>query len=64
MMDPKLFDFAATLKFETQENNESGGAYLVNDGTKDHWLPKRFTENNGDGTFTIPIWMAEEKGII
>ena len=58
MTDPKLFDFAAELKHETDN------AFLVNDGTKDHWLPKKFTENNGDGTFTLPLWMAEEKGIV
>jgi hypothetical protein len=57
MISPKLFDFAAELKHETEK------AFLVNDGTADHWLPKHFTENNGDGTFTIPEWMAVEKGI-
>jgi hypothetical protein len=36
----------------------------VNDGDKDYWLPKKLTENNGEGTFTIPAWLAVEKGII
>jgi hypothetical protein len=58
MADPKLFDFAATLKHETD------AAFLVNDGDKDYWLPKKLTEDNGDGTFTIPEWMAIEKGIV
>jgi hypothetical protein len=58
MTDPKLFDFAATLKHETES------AYLVNDGDKDYWLPKKLTEDNGDGTFTIPEWLAVEKGIV
>ena len=58
MSDPKLFDFAATLKHETDN------AYLVNDGDKDYWLPKKLTEDNGDGTFTIPEWLAVEKGIV
>ena len=39
-------------------------AVLVNDGDKDYWLPKSLTENNGDGTFTIPEWLAIEKGIV
>ena len=52
-----LFDFAADLKHETDR------AYLVNDGKKDHWLPKQFTENNGDRTFTIPEWLAIEGGL-
>lgn len=55
--DVKLFDFAAELKHETDK------AFLVNDGDDDYWLPKQFTENNGDGTFTIPEWLAIEKGI-
>jgi len=54
----KLFDFAAELKHETD------AAYLVTDGSEDYWLPKSMTEDNGDGTFTIPEWMAIEKGIV
>jgi hypothetical protein len=58
MTDAKLFDFAATLKHET------ANAFLVNAGEKDCWLPKKLTENNGDGTFTLPEWLAIEKGIV
>ena len=58
MSDPKLFDFAGTLKHETDN------AFLVNDGDKDYWLPKKLTEDNGDGTFTLPEWLAIEKGIV
>ena len=64
MTDPKLFDFAGTLKHETKEGNPDEGAYLINDGEKDFWLPKKLTEDNGDGTFTIPEWLAVEKGIV
>ena len=59
MTDPKLFDFAATLK-----KHETESALLVTDGIKDYWLPKRLTEDNGDGTFAIPEWLAVEKGIV
>jgi hypothetical protein len=58
MSDAKLFDFAATLKHETD------GAFLVNDGDNDFCLPKKLTEDNGDGTFTLPEWLAVEKGIV
>ena len=58
MPDAKLFDFAAEKKHETEN------AFLVNDGTKDVWLPKTFTEDNGDGTFTIPEWLAIEKELV
>lgn len=54
----KLYDFAAELKHETD------GAFLVTDGDKDYWLPKSLTENNGDGTFTLPEWLAVKKGIL
>lgn len=55
--EAQLFDFSGTLKRETD------AALLVNDGTRDVWLPKKLTEDNGDGTFTIPEWLAIEKGI-
>lgn len=55
--EAKLFDFSGTLKRET------ASALLVNDGTRDVWLPKSLTEDNGDGTFTVPEWLAIEKGI-
>lgn len=58
MNDQKLFDFAGVLKYETEL------AFLVNDGDKDYWLPKAKTEDNGDGTFTLPEWLAIEKGIV
>ena len=58
MTDSKLYDFEAELKHET------ANAYLVNDGDNDYWLPKKLTENNGDGTFTIPEWLSVDKGIV
>lgn len=58
MSDPKLFDFAAELRHETEK------AFLVHDGEKEFWLPKAMTEMNGDGTFTLPEWLAIEKGIV
>lgn len=54
----ELFDFAAVLKHETDS------AFLVSDGFQDVWLPKSQTEDNGDGTFTVPQWLAEEKGLV
>lgn len=57
MPDLRLFDFSAELKHETER------AFLVTDGVDDYWLPKAMTENNGDGTFTLPEWLAIEKGI-
>jgi len=28
------------------------------------WLPKSQIEDNGDGTFTMPEWLAKDKGLI
>lgn len=54
----KLFDFTAEIKGETK------AAYRLYDGSKTEWFPKSQIENNNDGTFTIPVWLAKEKGLI
>jgi hypothetical protein len=53
-----LVDIAGELRHETER------AYLVFDGSKEVWLPKSQVENNGDGTFAMPEWLAFEKGLI
>jgi hypothetical protein len=55
---PKLVDIAAELRGETDR------AYRLYDGIKTEWLPKSQVEDNGDGTFTMPEWLAKEKGFI
>lgn len=57
-MKSDLIDSACELKHETAK------AYLVNDGAKDVWLPKSQVEHNDDNTFTMPEWLAKEKGLI
>jgi hypothetical protein len=65
----RLIDIAAELRHETD------GAYLLFDGrTQKHkdgrvqdisvWVPKSQVEKNEDGTFTMPEWLALEKGFI
>lgn len=56
--DSKLTDIAAQLRYETAR------AYLVFDGSQEQWLPKSQCEMNVDGTFTLPEWLAKEKGLI
>lgn len=53
-----LIDIAADLKYETPK------AYLVTDGTTEVWLAKSLVERNDDGTFTMPEWVAKDKGLI
>lgn len=58
MMAERLFDLAAEIR------GESDKAIRLFDGTKTEWVPKSQVEDNGDGTFTMPEWLAQEKGFI
>lgn len=54
----ELFDVAAEI------TAESAKAWQLFDGAKKEWVPKSQVENNGDGTFTMPVWLAREKGFV
>jgi hypothetical protein len=54
----RLCDISAEIRVETAR------AWMVTDGTQEVWLPKSQAEHNGDGTFTLPEWLAMEKGLI
>jgi hypothetical protein len=58
MSDPKLIDIAAEVKGETDK------AFRLFDGAKTEWVPKSQVEQNDDGTFTMPEWLAMDKGFI
>lgn len=55
---PELADIEAELQIET------ANAYRLYDGKTTVWVPKRMVEDNGDGTFTMPLWLATEKGLV
>jgi hypothetical protein len=59
-MDKKhdIIEIAADLRHETEK------AFLLHDGTKEAWVPKAQVENNNDGTFSMPEWLAMDKGFI
>lgn len=57
-MSERLTDIAAEIKGETDK------AYRLFDGVKTEWVPKSQVEDNNDGTFTMPEWLAQEKGFI
>ena len=57
-MAERLTDIAAQIKGETDK------AFRLFDGAKTEWVPKSQVENNNDGTFTMPEWLAQEKGFI
>lgn len=43
--------------FQGNMNEETGREEWV-------WVPKSQVEDNGDGTFTMPEWLAKDKGLI
>lgn len=53
-----LIGIAAEMRRETD------AALLLFDGTKEVWVPKSQVEDNGDGTFAMPEWLAEKKGLL
>ena len=50
----EIIDIAAELKGETDK------AYRLFDGSKTEWVPKSQVEQNEDGTFTMPEWLAKK----
>lgn len=58
MPKSELIDIAGIVRGETDK------AIRVYDGKTTEWLPKSQVEDNGDGTFTMPEWLAKEKGFI
>jgi hypothetical protein len=55
----KLYDFAAECHHETDR-----AFLLCHDGVNKVWIPKSQCESHGDGTYTIPEWLAREKELI
>ena len=64
-MKSKLIDISAIVRHETDS------VFLLYDGRSEEkdktkelrvWVPKSQVEDNGDGTFTMPEWLAMEKG--
>ena len=58
MSEKELFDIAAEIRGETDK------ALRLFDGTVTEWVPKSQVEDNGDGTFTMPTWLAKGRGFI
>ncbi len=59
MRKSELVDIDATIVHQTVK------AYLLDIGGKEPvWVPREPVEDNGDGTFTMPRKLAEEKGLV
>ena len=57
-MTNSLVDLAAEIKLETEK------AFLLDFGAVEAWVPKSQVQDNEDGTFTMPEWIAKDKGLI
>jgi hypothetical protein len=57
-MAKELTDIEAEIRGETEN------AWRLFDGKTIAWVPKSQVENNDDGTWTMPIWLAQEKGFV
>ena len=58
MTGRELVDLEGVVRGETDK-----AIRLVVDG-KSAWLPKSQVEDNGDGTFTMPEWLAIDKELV
>jgi hypothetical protein len=58
MPKKELIDIAAVVRAETDR------AWRLSDGARTEWVPKSQVEKNDDGTFTMPEWLAKDKGFI
>lgn len=56
--ESRLVDLAMKKRMETEK------AFQLWDGDNLVWVPKSLVQDNQDGTFTMPEWMAKEKGLI
>jgi hypothetical protein len=58
-MHSDLVDIAGILQHETEK------AYLLFDGSKKVWVPKSHVDYDpAERVFTMPEWLALEKGLI
>jgi len=52
------------VDIEGELRHETDAAFLIEvDGVKE-WVPKSLVEYDGDETFTMPEWLAIEKGFV
>ena len=47
-----------------KHKGETEKAFRIYDGKTTEWVPKSQVEQNPDGTFTMPEWLAQDKGFI
>ena len=55
---------ANRVDIEAEVVGETEMALKLSDGTVIEWVPKSQVEDNGDGTFSMPEWIAKEKELL
>ena len=53
-----------TAEIEAELVKETEGAYLINDGTVECWIPKSLVEKTDDGFFVMPEWLAIREDLV
>jgi len=53
-----------TVEVFCEITHETAKAYQVSDGVKTVWVPKSQVKHDGNGVFTMPEWLAEEKELL
>ena len=53
------YEFSATIKHETKD------AFLLDVGEEEPmWLPKSQCKQESPNEFSLPVWLAEKKGLV
>lgn len=52
------------IEIAGEKRAETDKAFRIFDGKTTEGVPKSQVEDNEDGTFTMPEWLAQEKGFI
>lgn len=52
------------IEIAAEKRGDTGAALRLFDGKTTAWVPKSLVEDNRDGTFTMPEWLAKEKELI
>jgi hypothetical protein len=52
------------VDLEVQVRHETNQAVLLFDGGTEAWVPKSLCQDNRDGTFTMPVWIAKQVGFV
>lgn len=63
-MNPRQSGQSDLVEIDAELRRETDRAYLLHDGDREAWVPKSQVEDNGDGTWAMPRWLAEEKGFV